>query len=277
MLFVYIVAAVGGFLVAIFINLLADYAPARRYAHEAARSPFVSKDAILPVPPFFPRAPITLWSGWSARLLGKMPFISARWTRRLLVEVMLPVIYVWITATFSHEPRFPFLLFFAPMFILIAIVDIERRWILDSVLVVVGVVGLVQIILLAPYELPTVLRGALYGFLITFGLYLLGIVFGEGVRALRGRGVGRTVFGFGDVKLALVGGLLLGWPGIGFALLIMTFTGAIGALTLLFNKMRRRERLRRFYAIPYAPYIVLGIAVQMYLPNLIAEFMLRFR
>jgi hypothetical protein len=57
----------------------------------------------------------------------------------------------------------------------------------------------------------------------------------------------------------------------------MTFTGAIGALTLLFNKMRRRERLRRFYAIPYAPYIVLGIATQMYLPNLIGEFMLRFR
>jgi leader peptidase (prepilin peptidase) / N-methyltransferase len=277
MLFTYILAAVGGFLVGVLVNLIADYAPARRYSREAARSPFVSRDAVPAVPPFLPRAPITAWSGWGARLTGQMPFTSARWSRRLIVELVLPVVYVWITATFGHEPRYPFMLVYAPLLLLIAIIDIERRWILDSVLVALAGVGLLQTIILNPYGLPTPLRGALYGFGITFGLYLLGIVFGQGIRSLSGRSVGRTVFGFGDVKLGAVGGLLVGWPGIGFALLIMTFTGAIGALTVLFNQIRKRQRLRRFSAIPYAPYIVLGVAVQLYLPVLVGELMIRLR
>jgi prepilin signal peptidase PulO-like enzyme (type II secretory pathway) len=149
------------------------------------------------------------------------------------------------------------------------------------VLVAVAGVGLLQFVILNLYELPTAmllvaagLRGALYGFGITFGLYLLGIVFGQGIRAASGRSVGRTVFGFGDVKLGALGGFLVGWPGIGFALLIMTFAGAIGALVVLFNQIRQRKRLRRFSAIPYAPYIILGIVIQMYFPFLIGQFLL---
>ncbi len=277
MLLSYFLAIVGGFIVGVLVNLIADYAPARRYTHEAARSPFVSKDAIPAVPPFLPRAPIYAWSGWGARLTGQMPFISARWQRRLIVEILLPLLYLWIAITYGNEARFPFLLIYAPVLILVAVIDIERRWILDSTLVVLAGVGLLNVIILKPDDLPTALRGGLYGFGITFGLYVLGILFGEGIRSVSGRGVGRTVFGFGDVKLGAVGGLLVGWPGIGFALLIMTFTGAIGALSVLFNQIRQRKRLRRFSAIPYAPYIVLGLLIQLYLPQRIAEFLIQLR
>ncbi len=74
------------------------------------------------------------------------------------------------------------------------------------------------------------------------------------------------MLGFGDVRLAVLGGLIVGWPGIGFALLIMVFTGAVGATFLIGSRLLRTRRYRAFSAIPYGPYIVAGIAAMLYMP-----------
>lgn len=279
MLLSYLLIVLLGFVSGVLVNLLADYLPARRYHHEASRNPFVSKDAIPPIPPLLPPAPIYAWSGWLGRLTGRSAFSSPRWTRRLIVELLLPVLFVWLLYQYglSTQPgesiKFPYFLFYGAGLTLIAVVDIERRWILDGVLAVMGLVAILQCALNYPGYWYEYWQGASYGFAIMFGLYLLGMVFGQGMGVLRGRGVGRTVMGLGDVKLVVIGGLILGWPRIGFALLIMTFAGAFGALVTLFNQIRRKGRLRLFSAIPYAPYIALGIAIMDYLPWLAGYFM----
>jgi leader peptidase (prepilin peptidase)/N-methyltransferase len=270
-------ALIGGYLVGIVVNLIADYAPARRLNREAARSPFVSSEAVPRVPPFLPPIHPVYWSGWVAWVSGRDAFEAKRWARRLTVELAIPILYVWLVGAYGGAQRLPFFLFYGPALLLTAVIDIERRWVLNSGLALMGLVALLDVLLIAPDKLGEALRGGLFGFVIMFGLWLLGIAFGQGVGIARGRGVGRTVLGFGDVRLVGVGGLMLGWPGIGFALLIMVFTGAIGAVAVLVQQMRRGRRLRFFAAIPYAPYITLGIAIVLYLPWLVGDVLLRLR
>lgn len=267
--FILILAILTGFLCAVLTNLCADYLPARRLHHLAKRSPFVSESAVPELPHFFPKAPIYAWSGWGAWFTGRGAFSSPRWGRRLALEVGLALAFAWITITYLEQPRLIFLLIYAPFLVLIAVIDIERRWVLDNVLGAMLIVIGVEVVILYREGLPVILRGGLNGFLIMFGLWVVGIIFGEGLGALRGKGVGRTVLGFGDVRLVGVCGLLLGWPGIGFALLIMVFTAALGAISVVIQQTRKRRKFRPFSAIPYAPYIVLGVAVQLYLPLLV--------
>jgi len=261
-----LLAGIGGFIVGVLVNLLADDLPVRRYRREALRTPFASSSTIPPEPSFFPRAPLVAWSGWGARLTGRSAFTSPRWTRRLAVELLMPLAYIFIVATFGTEPRLVSLLIYAALFTLIAVVDMERRWILTSTLVALASVVVIESVLTGADRIPQALRGALNGFLIAVGVYILGIVFARGLGLLRGRTVGRTVFGFADVWLIAACGLVVGWPNIGIALVLTAFMGAAGALVVIFGPKRGR---RSTFAIPYAPYIVLGTALVHYLPWLV--------
>ncbi len=267
-----LLAVVGGFIVGVLVNLLADDLPVRRYRREALRTPFASPSTIPPAPHFFPRAPLIVWSGWGARLTGLGAFASPHWTRRLTVELFMPLVYIYIVATFGNEPRLLFLLLYAALFTLIAVVDMERRWILTSTLIALACIVVVESIVTGADRIPQALRGAQYGFVIAVGVYILGIVFAHGVGMLRRRRIGRTVFGFGDVWLVASCGLIVGWPNIGFALVLTAFMGAAGALVVIFGPKRGR---RGAFAIPYAPYIVLGTALVLYLPWLVGVFLSR--
>ena len=61
-------------------------------------------------------------------------------------------------------------------------------------------------------------------------LYLLGEVFVRYVSRRRGEPVNEVALGFGDVTLAGIAGLFLGWPGIAFGLILTVFAG--GAFSL---------------------------------------------
>jgi prepilin signal peptidase PulO-like enzyme (type II secretory pathway) len=67
-------------------------------------------------------------------------------------------------------------------------------------------------------------------------------------------------FGFGDVKLAGLIGLILGFPGVISGLLAGVLLGGAGAAWLLVS---RRARLRT--AIAYGPYLACGAIVEMLL------------
>ena len=92
------------------------------------------------------------------------------------------------------------------------------------------------------------------------------MVFAWVLGLVRGRRIGRTVLGFGDVRMGTLGGLIVGYYALGPALLIMIFTGALAALIFIGNRLLRHGRYRAFSAIPYGPYIVIGMAAMLYVP-----------
>ncbi len=280
-LVVSLLSAVGGFVVGVLVNLFVDYVPARRLRELAQKSPFVSESAIPPLPSRLPRladgrmAPIYSWSGWGARLSGVQGFNNPHWPRRLLVELGLPLLYVWIVSVYADTQNLPFFVFYAPFLVAVVVIDVEYRWILWSALWPILIAAILEALIVPRVPLLTMLRGGVYGFAIMLLLYFLGILFGQGLGMVSGRQVARTVLGFGDVRLVTVGGFLLGWPGIGFALAIMVFTGAFGAILFIGDKLLRTRRYRAFAAIPYGPYIVIGIATMLYAPWLMGDLLVR--
>jgi len=263
-----------GFVVGVFVNLYADYRPAQRLYRLARASPFVSESGLPPVPRPFPRlpdgriAPAYLWSGLIARLVGRSCFEDARWMRRISVEVGLAAAFGWIVSFYGTSPYLPYFLFCAPFLTLIAVIDIEYRWILPETFWPLGIVALLDAAFNGTFT--PVLRGGLYGFGTLLAIFILGQVFKQSAGAL-GRRIGRTVFGFGDVQLGAVGGLLVGWPYFGLALLVTIFLAAAGALSVIGTKVARGRRYRGGAAIPYGPYIVLGVAIMLYAPWLMSS------
>ncbi|MBI3242744.1 MAG: prepilin peptidase [Chloroflexi bacterium] len=102
--------------------------------------------------------------------------------------------------------------------------------------------------------------GGLAGFGVFYLLYLFSFGFARLVERLRGEPLTEVPFGGGDVNLAGVAGLAVGWPGI---ILTIVFTivsgGVVAGLYLLFKRLR--GGYTAFTPIPYGPFIVLGAVV----------------
>jgi prepilin signal peptidase PulO-like enzyme (type II secretory pathway) len=275
------IALILGFISGVIVNLLADYLPARRYHRVASADPFVSRSAVPPVPPLLPRRadgrlwPVPLWSAVIATLTGAPIFDPKRRSRRIITELGLPVAFAWITSMYANSRSLPFLLFYAAVFALIVIIDVEYRWILFETIWPPALVALAEAAFWPRVSLEESLRGGLYGFLSMYALYVLGLVFARVVALLTGRRVGRTVLGFGDVRMGTLSGLILGWTSLGPALLVMIITGAIAALIFIANKVIRTRRYRVFSAIPYGPYIVIGTAMTLYVPWVVGDLIVR--
>jgi prepilin signal peptidase PulO-like enzyme (type II secretory pathway) len=268
-----------GFLTGVVVNLLADYLPARRHYQIARSSPFTT---VKPqVPAWLPRrsdgsvwSPV-YWSGLVAALTRTTVFDPPRSLRRVVVEVGLMVAFPLIEAAHQNDQwlnaGLGFLLFYLPALVLIAVIDLEHRFVMIETILVTALVVVIEQLVNPRFEFGLMLSTGLYAFAVMLALYALGWVFGLLVRLLSGRRIGRTIFGFGDVQIAALGGLMLGLQEkLVPALFIMVFAGGIGALLFILRRKRRRGRYRPYSAIPYGPFICLGIAVTLYLPTLAA-------
>ncbi len=111
-------------------------------------------------------------------------------------------------------------------------------------------------------RIPNGLTGALLAWAVVQALWrgqpdlrmlLTGAVAGGGLFWLLHR-LGRGALGLGDVKLALAGGALLGWPAVLSALLgAVLMGGSAAAWLLLSGRAQRHERFA------YGPYLALAI------------------
>jgi prepilin signal peptidase PulO-like enzyme (type II secretory pathway) len=269
---VVLLAAIFGFIIGVLVNLLADYLPARRYHILARADPFVSRNTIPPIPSFFPRRadgrlwPVPFWSGMIAAISREPIFDPPRRIRRIATEIGMMLAFAAITAIYANVRSLPFLLFYAVIFALVAIIDIEWRWIMWEVILPGAAAVIVETALEVRIPWDAMLRGGLYGFLAMLALYLLGLVFAQVMRILTGRAVGRTVLGIGDVRMGTLSGMIVGWGALGLVLLIMILTGALAALIFIISRRFQKRRYRRFSAIAYGPYIVIGTAVMLYVP-----------
>lgn len=141
--------------------------------------------------------------------------------------------------------------------LLIVVTDLEHRLILNVVIVPAAALFLL-VGVLDPQRGPLkTLLGGLVGFATFFLLYLLGGVFGRVAARVRGGPLAEVPFGFGDVNLAGVVGLAVGWPGVLVALLLGIF--AAGGFSLGYLVwMAARRRYSAFTPFPYGPFLILG-------------------
>jgi prepilin signal peptidase PulO-like enzyme (type II secretory pathway) len=99
--------------------------------------------------------------------------------------------------------------------------------------------------------------GGLAGFGFFFFLYVMGAVFNVVMGRLRGSRIDEVAFGFGDVTLAGVIGLTVGWPAVLVALLLGIFiAGAFSLAYILINLLLRKYN--PFMPIPYGPFLIAG-------------------
>ena len=146
------------------------------------------------------------------------------------------------------------------IFLLVMVIDFEHRLILH---VVTGPAALAMALIgsLDPSRGPVkTLVGGVVGFAAVFGLYLLGGLFARLMARVRGQPLEEVAFGFGDVTLAGVIGLAVGYPGVLVALVLGILAGGVFSLGYLLV-MIARGRYVAFMPIPYSPFLVLGALV----------------
>jgi len=179
---------------------------------------------------------------------------------RYLPEIAYVGIAIWLWI--SPTPELPFWLGMVLMiyFGVITIIDVEHRLVMHPVSLAGVVLGVGVGIWL--HGFIATLLGGITGFGIFLLLYLLGNLYVRLVSRLRSRELDEAL-GFGDVNLAGVVGLMLGWPVIlpGMALAILS-AGLVSLLYLVVGVIKRRELSG--LAIPYAPFLVLSALILIF-------------
>ncbi len=189
----------------------------------------------------------------------------------VLLGCTVSALYLW----FSYPGKLGYALSFIVLLYLygVAVIDLEHRLILRPFslagLVLTAVTGFIL------HGWFGTLLGGFAGFAILYIFYLFGKLFTR----LRARRLGQDpreaeeVLSSGDVTLAAILGLFLGWPLIWFGLLLgVLLTGFISliiVLAMVFARKYKQQALRVF--IPFGPAFVLSTILLVYLPTWISS------
>lgn len=117
------------------------------------------------------------------------------------------------------------------------------------------------------HGITATIYGGMAGFGIFLVLYSLGGVFARWLARRRDQEFDDVALGFGDVNLAGVIGLLMGWPGISLGLILGVFAGGlVSLLYILFMLISRRYS--PFSTLPYGPFLIAGAVALLYFPDI---------
>lgn len=255
-----IFAGLAGLLVGGLLNVLADDLPHRR----SPRRPHYPDGSARPV---------SAWLGVGAFLTGqRSPSGESAESARLswrhpLVEIVLALGYMGLVIGYADEPNVPYWFVYLAILLLITVIDVEHRLILFAVILPSCLFALL-VAMIAPETDRTTMDyvyGGLLGGGMFFGMFLGGIAFSALAE------IDDVAFGFGDVMLAILGGLMIGWRAFIFASLITVFVGALGAVIFLTGRALMRRRHRWFVPLPYGPYIVIGILVMLLFRDVVQD------
>jgi leader peptidase (prepilin peptidase) / N-methyltransferase len=243
-----VLAALGGWLMAYLINYLSDTLPVtRRFSAPAC----AACDQPLPLK--------------SCLLLQSCPACGRRRSLRTwIVQIVIPLAYIYLVIIPPGRLGFwagaGLLAFFA----VIAVIDIEHRLILHPVSWVGAGIGLA--IGIWQKGLVVTLLGGAAGYAIMFALYYLGILFNRLMARIRHQETDEVALGYGDVNLSGILGLMLGWPEVAGVLILAILIGGITS-GLIMLAMTILRRYRPMTAIPYAPFLLIGAIVFLYIPK----------
>jgi prepilin signal peptidase PulO-like enzyme (type II secretory pathway) len=85
-----------------------------------------------------------------------------------------------------------------------------------------------------------------------------------------------TWMGFGDVKLAILLGLLLGFPNILVGLFLAFFFGAVVGVTLMYAPLPKAHKIGLKSQLPFAPFLIAGTFVALFWGTTLIDFYTSF-
>jgi leader peptidase (prepilin peptidase)/N-methyltransferase len=243
-----------GWLLGVVINMLADSLP---FTRRVTRPHCPACTA--------PR-PALAWSAVIARLSGQsscgycgVALRSRSPVVELLAAAAVPALWYLRPGSIQFWPA----LFIGAVFFLITVIDIEHRLILHIVTLPAGIVFALLGFLNPELGVKRTLLGGAFGFVLFLVLYLLGTAFSRWTVRRRAAASDEVALGFGDVTLATLIGLAVGFPGVLEALIRgILYAGLFSIVFLLF--MLLRKKYTAFMPIPYGPFLILG-AMWVYL------------
>lgn len=305
MLISIILAIIIGILAGGVINALADDLPLRRDPRLPRYVPISKKMAVHfrpteenPAPPVNPqeddeRRPFIAWLGLTAFLFGKRTSsdgtVTLNW-RYPIVEIFtafLMVITVIVVQDNSDQIGFVQLIYwliYMAIFSLIIVIDIEHKLILFVVIIPSCLIAIsdaivtqispsINIEMLEP-AIKDSLIGGVAGFSVFFLMYNGGFLFTYVMGKMQGRQINDVAFGYGDVMMATLSGLILGWQPLIFAMFITVFLGAFGAILYIISRTVLGQKYSAFTALPYGPYIVAGTIIMLLYRSQVSEILL---
>ncbi|MGB6873337.1 MAG: prepilin peptidase [Dehalococcoidia bacterium] len=184
------------------------------------------------------------------RLRGRCRYCQAAIPRRLFwVELATGLIFAFLYWHYGLSVELGVMTFYACLFIIIFVIDLEHGLILNKVVYPGMVVALLLALLpqagLVQWTVTGVADAALGGG-IGFGIFLLIAL------------VSRGGMGWGDVKLAALIGLATGFPLVILAVIMAAILGGIVAVALVIAKKRKRRE-----TIPFGPFLALATMVTL--------------
>jgi leader peptidase (prepilin peptidase)/N-methyltransferase len=179
---------------------------------------------------------------------------------------ILPVL-LWLFP--GQTLAFPFAFLLLVYLTVVFVIDIEHRLILHPVSIIGAVIGFgIGIILRGRqsvvYGITSSLLGGVAGFGVMLVIYYLGELFIKQISKRRGISSDEVALGFGDVNLAGVLGLLLGWRAIFACLFFAIIIGGLVSLVIIL-RMVILKKYKSFTAIPYAPFLILSACYFLFL------------
>lgn len=165
-----------------------------------------------------------------------------------LVEIATALLFLLL---FIFRYNFLFYILIVPALIIIFVYDLKHYIIPDKVIypaiAVSGIWYLVSGIFFASYTKYNI-QNTIYS---AFGAALFFLLI---VLITRGKGMG-----IGDIKLAFLMGLILGWPDILVALLLAFFLGAaIGLVLIILGKKSMKSE------VPFGPFLITGLLLVLF-------------
>jgi len=165
------------------------------------------------------------------------------------VELATAVIFALLYWHYGLSPALGIMAFYACLFTIIFVVDLEHGLILNKVVYPGMVVALLLALLPQPWLTRWVVTGvanAALGGGIGFAIFfLIAIIFRGGM-------------GWGDVKLAALIGLATGFPLVFLSLIIGVILGGIVAVALVIARKRKRRQ-----TIPFGPFLALATMITL--------------
>jgi leader peptidase (prepilin peptidase)/N-methyltransferase len=204
---------------------------------------------------WFDNVPVVGWMGLRGRCRYCGAPISVRYPLVELLTAGLWVAVTMATPTAMGPAAAPLALILAGWVLVswllpLVLIDLDHLWLPEPLCRFGLVLGLVFTAGLGWMQGPGVARELVAQHLLAAGLGLVGF---ETVSALAQKLMGRPALGLGDAKLAALLGAWLGLTGLGVAVVLAIFAGAIfGVLGRLSGRLGRQQPL------PFGPFLAAG-------------------
>ena len=185
------------------------------------------------------------------RLRGRCRYCQAAVSRKLLwVELAAGLIFAFLYWHYGLSPELGILAFYACLFIVVFVIDLERELILNKVVYPAMIVALLLALVPQPWLTRSIVvngvANAALGGGVGFAMFL--------VIAM----VSRGGMGWGDVKLVALIGLAVGFPLVLFSIILGAILGSIVALALMIAKKRKFKE-----TLPFGPFLALAAMITL--------------